>query len=116
MVNKLTNVFSLSGNGLRDWMIQRVSALILAVYTLFLLPYFIYHHDINYFEWQHFFSSTFVRIFTLLALLSLVLHAWIGVWTIATDYLKPLAIRLIFQTVVIVVLIVYLLWGLQILF
>jgi succinate dehydrogenase / fumarate reductase membrane anchor subunit len=116
MVNKLTNVFSLTGNGLRDWMIQRVTAVILAVYTLFLLAYFVCHHDINYFEWQNFFSSSFVRIFTLLALLSLVLHAWVGVWTIATDYLKPLAIRIIFQTAVITALMAYLLWGLQILF
>jgi succinate dehydrogenase / fumarate reductase, membrane anchor subunit len=56
-----------------------------------------------------------MRIFSLLALLSLFYHAWIGIWTVITDYIKPVALRLIIEIIVVLALICYLIWGIEIL-
>lgn len=49
--------------------------------------------------------------FTVLTLLSILVHAWVGLWQVLTDYVKPVAVRLVLQLAVIVVLLVYLLYG-----
>jgi len=111
----VASVTSFGRNGLYDWMIQRVTAVSLAAYSIFLLGFFILNPDMTYTQWSEFFSCTGVRIFSLLALLSLGAHAWIGLWTISTDYLKPMVLRFIFQAVSGLVMFIYVVWGVQIL-
>lgn len=117
----VTNATSLSRSGLRDWIIQRATSVVLGVYFIFLMVYLICHPKIDFNTWSDLFSLTFVRIFTFLTLLSMVLHAWIGVWTISTDYLtermqqnKAVWFRLFFQAFFVLLLLVYLIWGIQI--
>lgn len=112
MVASVTNF---GRNGLHDWLVQRVSAIILAAYTLFILGYLVINPDLTYGQWNALFESTCVRIFSLLALLSLGAHAWIGLWTISTDYIKPTGVRFIFQAVCGLVMFAYVVWGIQIL-
>lgn len=109
------SVTSYSGNGVRDWLIQRVSAIILAVYALFLLGFFLFNPYMDYVTWGGLFAHTSMKIFSLLALLALIGHAWIGVWTVLTDYVKPYPLRIIIQVLVIVALLTYLIWGVDIL-
>lgn len=116
MAARLTNVTSLSGNGLRDWLIQRITSVILGFYIIFLVGFLLFHPSLDYLNWQGLFLNPFMRIFTILALISLLLHAWIGMWTIATDYLKVTSVRLLFQIAVILVLLGYFIWGIEILF
>jgi succinate dehydrogenase / fumarate reductase, membrane anchor subunit len=106
---------SYSSSGLRDWIVQRVSALILGVYALFLWGYFILHPHLTYTDWVSLFSGMPFKIFTILALLSLYLHVWIGLWTILTDYIKPMILRLCLEIGVVLVLFVYLVWGIALL-
>lgn len=115
MVKQLTNVFSLTGNGLRDWMVQRVSSIIIVAYMIFLFGFLLLNPGFNYFDWQQLFLSNTVRIFSLITLLSIMLHAWVGIWTVLTDYIKPIWLRLIFHVAVIIALLTYLIWGVQIL-
>ena len=56
-------------------------------------------------------SSAFTKVFTLLALFSILIHAWIGMWQVLTDYVKPLALRLMLQLVIVVALVVYVIYG-----
>lgn len=112
MVASVTNF---GRNGLYDWMIQRVTAVILAVYTIFIFTFLLMNPDLNYTQWSELFDSLCVRIFSLLALLSMGAHAWIGLWTISTDYLKPTGIRFLFQAVCGLAMFVYVVWGIQIL-
>lgn len=109
------NVTSLSGNGLRDWLIQRVSALILAAYTLFLVFFIMRHPDLNYADWYGLYQCLFVKIFTVFALLSIYAHAWVGVWTVLTDYIKPTWLRGFLEVAVILTLLGCLIWGIAIL-
>ena len=111
----VTNVTSLGRSGLYDWMMQRVTAVILAVYTVFIFGFLLLNPDLTYPQWKELFDNTFVRIFSLLALLSLGGHAWVGLWTIATDYLKATGVRFIFQAICGAVMFAYLVWGIQIL-
>ena len=118
----VTQVTNFGRSGLSDWVIQRVSAVILAAYTIFLAGWVLYQSDLSYQQWNDMFSCTAMRIFSLLALLSLVSHAWIGIWTIATDYLTGMAlgksatkVRFLFLCATAVVLFVYLIWGVEIL-
>jgi succinate dehydrogenase / fumarate reductase, membrane anchor subunit len=115
MVNKLTTDMSLTGNGLRDWLIQRFSSLIIGLYFIVLSIFFLSHGTIDYAILRNLFASTRMQIFTLITLISVFLHAWVGVWTVITDYVKPIALRLIIQVVVIVALAIYFFWGIAIL-
>lgn len=110
----VASVTSLGRNGLYDWMMQRVTAVVLAAYTLCMLGFFITTPDLTYEVWSGFFNTTSVRIFSLLALLALVAHAWVGMWTISTDYMKATAIRFAFQLVCGLAMFVYVVWGVQI--
>lgn len=112
MVNTAT---SLGRSGLQDWLIQRATALILAFYTAFLLAYVIAHPGLQYETWRELFLSHSMRYASLLALLSLIAHAWVGIWTVITDYLKPVGIRLVFQLGFLIALLGFLVWGLCIL-
>jgi succinate dehydrogenase / fumarate reductase membrane anchor subunit len=118
----VTNVTNLSRSGLYDWMAQRVSAVVLALYTLFLLGYLVFNPGLGYEEWRALFNQNWMRIFSLLTLVALSAHAWVGMWTISTDYLTPMslgkwatAVRFLFQAFCGLVMFVYFVWGVQIL-
>ncbi|MEZ5524390.1 MAG: succinate dehydrogenase, hydrophobic membrane anchor protein [Pseudomonadales bacterium] len=118
----VTQVTSFGRSGLSDWVVQRVSAVILGAYTIFLLFWVASTPDASYEQWTALFSCTAMRIFSLLSLLSLIAHAWIGIWTIATDYLTPMSfgkaatkVRFLFLCACAIVLFVYFIWGIDIL-
>lgn len=118
----VTNVTNLSRSGLYDWMVQRVSAVLLAAYVLFLLGYLIFNPGLTHADWQGLFSQNWMRIFSLLTLVALSVHAWVGMWTISTDYLTPMAlgnsatiVRFLFQAVCGLAMFVLFVWGVQIL-
>ncbi len=111
----VTNVTSLTGNGLKDWLIQRVSAFYLTIYSLFLLGFIFYHPGLNYEQWHVLFTNSLFQIASTIALLLLLLHAWIGIWTVTTDYLNFCTmLRVSIQMVVALLLISQFIWGLMI--
>lgn len=109
------NITSLTNNGLRDWLIQRVSAVVIGGYILFLAAFILAQPHVDYVSWHTLFSHMWMKLFTLLCLLSLVLHAWIGVWTVTTDYLNKTSLRLPIQMLVALSLIAFFAWGIAIL-
>ncbi|SEI41328.1 succinate dehydrogenase / fumarate reductase membrane anchor subunit [Allopseudospirillum japonicum] len=111
----VTNITNFGRSGLSDWLMQRASAVVLALYTLYMVGFFLTTSHLDYATWSGLFQGTGMRIFSLLALISLAAHAWIGLWTVSTDYIKPTGIRLGFQVVVILAMFAYLVWGVQVL-
>lgn len=109
------NVMSLTRNGLLDWLIQRVSALLIGAYGVFLIAYLVCHPQLNFADWQALFANNFMRIFSFLVLLSILAHTWVGMWTVFTDYIKPVCIRFIVEIATIVLLLAYVAWGIAIL-
>ena len=110
----VSNVTSLTGNGLKDWLIQRVTAVFFAVYSLFLLGFLFMHPQLLYSQWEALFHETWFQIASVIALLMLSLHSWIGIWTITTDYMKCTAIRLSVQMLVALLLFWQFVWGFMI--
>lgn len=110
----VTSVTSFGRSGAYDWMVQRVSAVVLAVYTIWLVG-LTFFCPMDYAGWSELFSQTWVRIFSLMALIALGAHAWIGLWTVTTDYLKNGIVRFLAQAVAGAVMFIYAIWGVQIL-
>jgi succinate dehydrogenase / fumarate reductase, membrane anchor subunit len=109
------SVLSVSHQGLRDWIIQRVSAIVMAIYSIGLITYVVTNPGISFAEWHGLFSQVWMKIATLLVILCMLFHAWIGMWTIFTDYVKPFVIRCLLNTLVFFGLAACFLWGLMIL-
>ena len=117
----VTNVTSMGRSGVSDWLLQRASAVILLAYTVFIVGYILLTPELDYSQWRALFDQLWMRIFSLLALLSIVAHAWIGLWVVITDYLteraigsKALVLRLLAQVVLALVAVTYTLWGIEI--
>lgn len=116
----VTAVTSFGRSGLSDWLVQRVSGVILLAWFLCVGASLL--GGIDYAAWKSMFEHTAMKIFTLLAILSLAAHAWIGMWSVGTDYLTQRlmgslgnALRLAFQIGCSLVIFVYVIWGIQIL-
>lgn len=79
--------------GASDWLIQRISAVVLAIYTLGLLGWFAWmgmvDETVDFTTWHALNTALAMRIANTLMLLALIAHAWVGVWTIITDYVTP---------------------------
>lgn len=108
MVN---DVSTLGRNGLHSWLLLRASAIIITLYIIYILSFVVTSGPITFTVWHGFFTATTTKVFTLLTLLSVLVHAWIGLWQVLTDYVKPVALRLILQFAIVVVLLVYFLYG-----
>ncbi len=118
----ITQITSFSRNGLSDWLVQRVTAVILALYSVVVVGYLLINGGVNFTEWRQLFEQTWMQIFTLLAVISTCAHAWIGMWTIGTDYIREhyfgssaVVARFVYQVICIITLAVYLIWCVKIL-
>jgi succinate dehydrogenase / fumarate reductase membrane anchor subunit len=101
--------------GLKDWLVQRVSAVIMVVYLLLLGIALMTNTPATYATWKALFSHQWLRIASLLFVLSLLLHAWIGVRDIFMDYIKNTGLRLTMQVLTVLWLVGCGGWALQIL-
>ena len=101
--------------GLRDWLLQRITAIVMALYTLAFVAFVLAATPASYEDWRTAFAHPAVKISTFLFLMSAFFHAWVGVRDIFMDYVKPFALRLFLQVLVILALIVYALWAVQLL-
>jgi succinate dehydrogenase / fumarate reductase, membrane anchor subunit len=101
--------------GLRDWLAQRISAVLMAVYTLLLGVVLLKNTPLTYAAWKDLFAQGWMRVATLLFAASLAWHAWVGVRDILMDYVKPDGLRLTLQVLVLLVLASYVGWAIQIL-
>jgi succinate dehydrogenase / fumarate reductase, membrane anchor subunit len=105
------NAFGLSSSGLRDWLIQRLTSIIIAIYAIFIIAFILLHPKMQFDEWQMLFSFNSFKIFSFLALFSIILHGWIGMWTVFTDYIKNITLRLILLFLVAILFFCCLTWG-----
>ncbi|MFZ5756088.1 MAG: succinate dehydrogenase, hydrophobic membrane anchor protein [Pseudomonadota bacterium] len=115
MVNSAT---TFGRSGLSDWLIQRISAVILGIYVTGLLGWLLCQSPVDYATWQGLHACLAMRIANTIALLALIAHAWIGVWTILTDYVTSralgayaTALRIFLEVVTFLWLFGCLLWG-----
>lgn len=101
--------------GLRDWLAQRITAVVMAVYSLIVAIVLLSGQPISYAVWRDLFAQGWMRVATLVFAASLAWHAWVGMRDIFMDYVKPTGLRLALEVLTLVLLAVYLGWTVQIL-
>lgn len=104
-----------AGYGLKDWIVQRATALIMAVYTLILLVALGAMGPGGYEAWRAIFANGFMQFMTFLFFISLFWHVWIGVRDIWMDYAKPDGLRLVLMIATAAALVGYAGWAAKIL-
>lgn len=101
--------------GLRDWLAQRVTAILMALFTVVLLAQFLMPGELGYDRWAGIFAQQWMKALTFVVVLSLAYHAWVGVRDIWMDYVKSVAVRLTLQVVTLVWLVACAGWAIQVL-
>ena len=101
--------------GLRDWLAQRLTAIVMAVYTIVLLALFLTGQNFSYEGWAGLFARQWFKLFTMVTLFGLFYHAWVGMRDISMDYCKKAGLRLILQVVIVAWLLACATWTVQIL-
>ncbi len=101
--------------GLKDWLAQRVTALIMAVYIIVFVGILLTCSPQRHEEWRSLFGNQIMRIATLVFFLSLFWHAWLGMRDILMDYIKPTGVRLALEIAVVLILVGYAVWAVEIL-
>ena len=99
--------------GLRDWLSQRVTALIMALFTLALVVQILLPGPMGYEKWSGIFSAQWMKLLTFVTVLALLMHVWVGVRDILMDYVKPMVARLLLQVATLVWLIGCAGWAIQ---
>jgi succinate dehydrogenase / fumarate reductase membrane anchor subunit len=100
--------------GLRDWLAQRVTAVVMAAFTIAVVVQVLLPGEIGYDKWAAIFSSQWMKSLTFVVFVALVWHAWIGVRDIWMDYVKPVGVRLALQVLSIVWLLGSAGWAVQV--
>ena len=102
--------------GLRDWLAQRVTGLLMALFTVILLAQVLFTKGpMGYEKWSGIFSSQWMKTLTFCVIVALLYHAWVGMREIFMDYIKPVYLRLALQVFSIVWLVGCAGWGIQVL-
>ena len=102
--------------GLRDWLAQRVTAALMALFTLLVLAQVIFSKGpIGYDKWAGIFASQWMKVLTFTVIIALLYHVWVGMRDIWMDYIKPVGLRLGLQVFTMVWLIACAGWGIQVL-
>ena len=101
--------------GWRGWLMQRVTAVVMLFYTIFLVGVMVSVPVLDYPHWRALWSLPLMRYATMLFVLAVLMHAWVGVRNIFMDYIKDTGVRLILYVLVIITLVAYGLWAMQIL-
>jgi succinate dehydrogenase / fumarate reductase membrane anchor subunit len=100
---------------MRDWLAQRLSAVVMVLYIAALLAYLASGAAPTYESWKALFAQGWMRVATLLFAISLAWHAWVGARDILMDYVKPDGLRLALEAATLLLLAVYLGWAAEIL-
>src|ERR1043165_10010087 len=100
---------------MRDWLAQRITAAVMAVYTLIVAAIVLMNQPLRYTGWQSLFAQGWMRVATLLFALSLAWHAWVGVRDILMDYIKHDGVRLALQVLTVLLVAGDASWTIEIL-
>jgi len=101
--------------GLRDWLIQRVTALVLTAFVVLVVCGLALAGRLDYGTWAGIFAPVPMKLLTVLTIVALCYHAWIGVRDIWMDYVKPAGLRLGLHVATILWLLYCLIWSIEIL-
>ena len=100
--------------GVRDWLAQRVTAVLMALYTAILLIAFLTGQNFTYEGWAGLFAQQWFKLISAVTLLGLFYHAWVGMRDVWMDYVRAVGLRLFLQIATIAWLLGCAVWSIQI--
>jgi succinate dehydrogenase / fumarate reductase membrane anchor subunit len=101
--------------GLRDWLAQRVTAVLMALFTVVLVAQLLFGAKLGYERWAAIFSAQWMKALTFVVIVSLLYHAWVGMRDVWMDYVKPVGIKLALQVFTLAWLVACAGWAVQVL-
>jgi succinate dehydrogenase / fumarate reductase membrane anchor subunit len=101
--------------GFKDWLSQRVTATLMALFTVALIVQVLLPGAMDYDKWAGIFSSNWMKTLTFVVIISLLYHVWVGVRDIWMDYIKPVGVRLGLQVFTLAWLVGCAGWAIQVL-
>lgn len=101
--------------GLRDWLSQRVTAALMALFTLAVIVQVLLPGEMGYEKWSGIFARQWMKVLTFVVIVSLLYHVWVGMRDVWMDYVKPVAARLALQVFTIAWLVGCAGWAIQVL-
>jgi succinate dehydrogenase / fumarate reductase membrane anchor subunit len=109
------NQASIKRNGIQDYVSLRASAAIISAFSIYMVYFFIATPEVTFELWQALFASIYMKAFTLITLLAILMHVRIGLWQVLTDYVKPHNVRIVLQFVLNLMAFAYVAVGLFVL-
>ncbi|MBX3620052.1 MAG: succinate dehydrogenase, hydrophobic membrane anchor protein [Rhizobacter sp.] len=101
--------------GLRDWLAQRVTAVLMALFTLVVIVQVLLPGPMGYDKWAGIFSAQWMRVLTFVTIVALAYHVWVGIRDVLMDYVKPVGVKLALQVAALVWLVGCAGWAIQVL-
>ncbi|MEY4562712.1 MAG: hypothetical protein RLZZ618_1989 [Pseudomonadota bacterium] len=101
--------------GLRDWLAQRITAVLMAIFTVALVVQVLLPGPMGYARWSGIFGHQWMKMLTFVTIIALLYHVWVGMRDVIMDYVKPVGIKLVLQVGVIVWLVGCAGWAIQVL-
>ena len=101
--------------GLRDWLAQRATAVLMALFTIVLVVECLLPGEMSYEKWSAIFSHQWMKVLTFVTIVAIIWHAWVGVRDVLMDYVTAVAPRLVLQVAAIAWLVGCAGWALQVL-
>ena len=95
----VTNQASIKRDCVQDYVSLRATAAIIFAYSVFMAWFFITTDNLTFIEWRGLFSGLAMKVFTLAALIAIMIHVRIGLWQVLTDYVKSSGLRATLQYV-----------------
>jgi succinate dehydrogenase / fumarate reductase membrane anchor subunit len=106
LIQLLTNKYP----GMRIWLSQRLTALVMAFYIVLLIVLLVITQPAGFSAWHDFVAPIWFRIATLIFFMCLFMHAWLGVADVLKDYVFNKTLRAYMQIGVDIALVAYLFW------
>lgn len=98
-------------HGVHEWLLVRCSAILILVYLIYLAYFIFFNTSLSYSEWCNFFSNKTIKICSTLTLFAMLSHTWVGMHHILEDYIKKYILKKLGIYLIIIVLILYLTFG-----
>jgi len=102
--------------GMRDWLSQRVTAVLMALFTLLVLAQIVFSKGpVSYELWAGIFAAQWMKTLTFVVIAAMLFHVWVGMRNIFMDYVKPYAVRFVMHVFAITWLVASAGWAIQVL-
>ena len=101
--------------GLRDWLAQRITSILMAIFTIAVVARVLLGGKLDYYRWAAIFAPQWMKVLAFVAIVSLLYHVWVGMRDIWMDYVKPVAVRLVLEVATIAWLVGCAGWAIQVL-